>query len=174
MFLTDDMTSDVWQPGDETAAAGFVQCWAVLALLRGPADAGEIPVHNFLILNLEHSWLLLSFEGQQMQVNYHSVTSWFWSLSTYLQIEIHLHLLSFEGQQMQVNSYSVTSWLRILSTAMWVKQNWDSIGCCFPVRVSTVPNWVPFRGPGSPRGPFCGFGPLQVSFFVSRSPFSSF
>ena len=30
---------------------------------------------------------------------------------------------------------------------------------------ATVPNWVPFRVPGSPRGPFCGFGsPLGLLF----------
>ena len=46
--------------------------------------------------------------------------------------------------------------------------------CSMQYTVCTVPNWVPFRVPGSPWGPFCGFGPCLVSFFVPRSPFSPF
>ena len=34
---------------------------------------------------------------------------------------------------------------------------------------TSVPNWVPFREPGSPRGPFCGFG----SPFLSQGPIFS-
>ena len=34
-----------------------------------------------------------------------------------------------------------------------------------------VPNWVPFRIPGSPRGPFCGFGSPLGLLFCLKVPF---
>ena len=39
--------------------------------------------------------------------------------------------------------------------------------------IPTVPNWVPFRGPGSPRGPFCGFGSPLGLLFRPKVPFFS-
>ena len=41
------------------------------------------------------------------------------------------------------------------------------------VNIATVPNWVPFRGPGSPRGPFCGFGYPLGLLFCLKVPFFS-
>ena len=46
----------------------------------------------------------------------------------------------------------------------------------FSVRLhpfTTVPKWVPFRVPGSPRGPFCGFGSPLGLLFCSKVPFFS-
>ena len=37
----------------------------------------------------------------------------------------------------------------------------------------TVPKWVPFRGPGSPRGPFWGFGSPLGPLFMFWVPFFS-
>ena len=54
-----------------------------------------------------------------------------------------------------------------------------SAGECSPVQQltqkgqGTVPNWVPFRVPGSPRGPFCGFGSPLGLLFCPKVPFFS-
>ena len=37
----------------------------------------------------------------------------------------------------------------------------------------TVPNWVPLRVPGSPRGPFCRFGSPLGLLFCLKVPFFS-
>ena len=41
-IVIEDILLDVWQSGDATTAAGAVQRRAVVALLRGSADAGDI------------------------------------------------------------------------------------------------------------------------------------
>ena len=61
---------------------------------------------------------------------------------------------------------------------------WNHIDMCFLQKtgfklvkfgqsgsIYTVPNRVPFRGPRSPRGPFCGFGSPLGLLFCLKVPF---
>ena len=78
----------------------------------------------------------------------------------------------------------------ILATVFWavVFFSWSEVPFCLLIAVTwhikciklcaecnkpTVPKWVPFRGPGSPRGPFWGFGSPLGPLFMFWVPFFS-
>ena len=63
-------------------------------------------------------------------------------------------------------------WL-LAHSPYWIKSPLDRTYPTNLPDLPTVPNWVPFRVPGSPWGPFCGFGSPLGLLFCLKVPFFS-